>query len=127
MASDVIEMRTTLSVEQVKGIFSSTLQAFSRKVEFGSVQSGDNPFDAPVDFQAYASLKTLAGGWIVQIYINDEQDDRVVTLVSVGSSAFGRAVGGLKNTVSRSASREKATTVLENLRATDPTLRTASF
>ena len=127
MTSDIIEIRTNLSVEHVKDIFRSTLQSFSRKVEFGAVQSDDNPFNTPFDFEAYASLKTLVGGWIVQIYIGDEQDTRVVNLVAIGSSAFGRAFWGVKNTVSRSAGREKALLVLENLRTTDPALQTAAF
>jgi hypothetical protein len=121
--SEVLEVRTTLTVEQVKKIFSSTLQAFSRKVEFGAVQASDNPFDAAFDFQAYASLKTVAGGWIVQIFISDEGETRAVTLVPVGSSALGRAFGGLKNTVSRSAGREKSIAVLEQLRSADPALQ----
>jgi cold shock CspA family protein len=126
MARDVdVEARTTLTVQQIKTIFSSTLQAYSRKVEFGAVQPSDNPFDVPVDFQAYASLKTLTGGWSVQIYIVDKQDSRVVNLLPVGSSALGRAIGGLKNTYSRTAGREKALAVLEQLRTADPALQTA--
>lgn len=122
-ASSVTRIRTALSIEQVKAIFSSTLQPLSRKVEFGSVDDSSNPFDESVDFKAYASLKTLTGGWIVQIYILDEGDTRAVQLVAVGSSALGRAVGGLKNTVSRAAGQEKADAVVERLRAADPALR----
>lgn len=125
MSSDTIEVRTTLTVEQVKKIFQSTLGAYSSRVEFGAVQSSDNPFDTPNAFQAYASLKTFAGGWIVQIYISDEPDGRSVHLVPVGSSALGRAFGGLKNTVSRSAGQEKALAVVEQLRTADPALRSA--
>jgi hypothetical protein len=110
--------------EQVKKIFSSTLQAYSGKVESGTVQPSDNPFDTTTDFQAYASLKTFTGGWIVQIYVSDEQDIRVVNLLPVGSSALGRPFGGLKNTVSRSAGREKALAVVEQLRTADPALQT---
>ncbi|MFG3108512.1 hypothetical protein [Streptomyces tendae] len=126
MARDVgVEVHTTLTVEQIKTVFSSTLQAYSRKVEFGAVQPRDNPFDDGTDFQAYASLKTMTGGWCVQIYIADKQDFRVVHLMPVGSSALGRAVGGLKNTYSRTAGREKALAVLEQLRTADPALQTA--
>jgi hypothetical protein len=124
MATDTLEIRTTLTVEQVKQIFSSTLQSFSKKVEFGAIASSDNPFDAPMDFTAYASLKTFTGGWVVQIYVADNEGVRSVALVPVGSSAIGRAVGGLKNTYSRSAGREKAGTVLDRLRAADPALTT---
>ncbi|MFC4033884.1 hypothetical protein ACFO3J_20715 [Streptomyces polygonati] len=127
MAVSVTRIRTVLSVEQVKEIFSSTLQPFSRKVEFGSVDESSNPFEEQVDFKAFASLKTLTGGWTVQIYIVDEQDARAVQLVAVGSSPLGRAVGGLKNTVSRAAGQEKANTVVERLRAADPSLRNADL
>jgi hypothetical protein len=123
MPKDSLKIHTNLTVEQVKGIFSSTLQSVSRKVEFGAVQSGDNPFNTPVDFQAYASLKTLTGGWVVQIYISDEREFRVVSLLPVGSSGLGRAVGGLKNTVSRADGMEKSKAVLEKLRTADPALR----
>ncbi|KIF77192.1 hypothetical protein QR77_31660 [Streptomyces sp. 150FB] len=122
MPTDVLQFRTTLGVEHIKEIFSSTLQSYSRKVEFGPVSSGDNPFVKSVDFEAYASLKTLLGGWIVQIYINDYQDIREVALVPLGSSALGRAMWGARYTYSRSASREKAATVLGELRSADPAL-----
>lgn len=122
---DAVQIRTALPAEEVRNIFRSTLQAYSHKVEFGAVAPSDNPFDTPVDFQAYASLKTLAGGWIVQIYIVDRQDVREVSLLPVGSSAFGRAMGGLRNTVSRSAGRDRALAVLEQLRTADPALQTS--
>ncbi|MEV6210125.1 hypothetical protein [Kitasatospora sp. NPDC051914] len=125
MSRDIIEARTTLGVEEVKRIFNSVLQAYSAKVEFGPVQPDDNPFDTAPVFQAYASLKTFTGGWIVQIYITEDQDTRTVSLVPVGSSALGRAIGGLKNTVSRSAGRDRALAVLEQLRTADPALHTA--
>lgn len=115
MASEVLETRTALTVEQVKRVFSDVLS--SRKVEFGSIQPGDNPFAESADFEAYASRKTVAGGWIVQIYINDRGEARDVSLVAVGSTALGRAVGGLKNTYSLATSREMAVTVLDGLRA----------
>ncbi|MGH3380856.1 MAG: hypothetical protein ACRDP6_39590 [Actinoallomurus sp.] len=108
----------------MKKIFNSTLQRFSRKVEFGAISPSDNPFDEPMDFEAYASLKTFTGGWVVQIYIVDSDGVRTVNLLPVGSSGIGRAVGGLKNTYSRSAGREKCVAVLDGLRAADPTLTT---
>jgi hypothetical protein len=122
MATDALEIRTTLTVEQIKKIFNSTLQAFSRKVEFGPIAASDNPFAEQKDFEAYASLKTFTGGWVVQIYIDDVEGARTVSLLPVGSSALGRAVGGLKNTYSRSAGREKSQAVLDRLRAADPML-----
>lgn len=124
MNRDAIEIRTSLTIEGVKDIFRSTLGSYSKKVEFGPLQTSDNPFDAPADFEAFASLFTLTGGWIVQIYISDQHDERSVHLVPLGSSALGRAWGGLKNTVSRSASREKAVAVLDALRIADPALHT---
>ncbi|MET8172611.1 hypothetical protein [Streptomyces clavifer] len=123
MAADVLHLHTSLGIEQIKKIFSSTLQ-HSRKVEFGTVQGNDNPFDENADFQAYASLKTLFGGWIVQIYITERGDVREVQLVALGSSALGRALHGLRNAYSRSDSREKASAVVEQLRVVDPGLRT---
>jgi hypothetical protein len=42
MATDALEIRTTLTTEQVKKIFNSALQAVSKKVEFGAVLSSDN-------------------------------------------------------------------------------------
>jgi hypothetical protein len=122
MPTDALEFRTTLTVDHIKEIFSSTLQSYSRKVEFGSVLSSDNPFETSADFEAYSSLKTLIGGWVVQIYISDQQEIRQVALVPLGSSALGRALKGARNTYSRSASREKAATVLGALRAADPAL-----
>lgn len=123
MHKDAIEIDTALTIEQVKRIFQSTLGAYSRKVEFGPLEAGDNPFDTPADFEAFASLFTLTGGWIVQIGISGQDHGSSVLLVSVGSSALGRAWGGLKNTVSRAASREKALAVLDALRTADPALR----
>lgn len=119
---DTVEIRTTLSLAEAKSVFSSSLQAISRKVEFGAVASSDNPFEESEDFSAFASLKTFAGGWIVQIYITDQGNTRTIKLVPVGSSALGRAVSGLKNSVSKSAGREKVEVVVEALRNADPGL-----
>lgn len=124
MTEDVLHLQTSLGIEQIKKIFSSTLQ-YSRKVEFGSVRGTDNPFAENADFQAYASLKTFFGGWIVQIYITDLDTVREVQLVTMGSSALGRAMHGLRYTYSRSESRERASTVVDQLRAADPELLTA--
>ncbi|WP_405910167.1 hypothetical protein OG742_41800 [Streptomyces sp. NBC_00828] len=125
MAKDVVEISTSLSVEQVKQIFSTTLKAVSRKVEFGALPASDSPFDEPEDFAASASLNTFMGGWCVQVYVADRGDARIVNLVPVGSSALGRVFFGIKNTYSRSAGRAKCTTVVESLRATDRGLTTA--
>ncbi|MER7721171.1 hypothetical protein ABTX99_30330 [Streptomyces flaveolus] len=123
MAEDVLHLHTTLSVEAIKEIFGSTLR-LSRKVEFGTVPGSDNPFVGNADFQAYASLKTLLGGWLVQIYVTDRTDSREVRLVAAGSSALGRAWSGLRNAYSLSDSREKAAAVRERLRSADAGLRT---
>ncbi|MEU3662687.1 hypothetical protein AB0E77_23590 [Streptomyces sp. NPDC032940] len=124
MAEDVLHLHTTLSVEAIKEIFGSTLQ-LSRKVEFGTVPGGDDPFARNADFQAYASLKTALGGWLVQIYVTDRTDGREVQLVAAGSSALGRAWKGLRNAYSLSDSREKAAAVRERLSSADPGLRVA--
>ncbi|MEU0846350.1 hypothetical protein ABZ387_00020 [Streptomyces flaveolus] len=123
MAEDVLHLHTTLSVEAIKEIFGSTLQ-LSRKVEFGTVRGSDNPFVGNADFHAYASLKTVLGGWLVQIYVTDRTDSREVRLVAAGSSALGRAWSGLRNAYSLSDSREKAAAVREQLRSADTGLRT---
>lgn len=122
MAQNVVHLHTALGVEQIKKIFTSTLQ-YSRKVELGSVQGTDNPFEENADFQAYASLKTLLGGWVVQVYITDQGDFREVQLVAVGSGPLGRAFYG-RHAYSLSDGRAKVATVVGELRAADAGLRT---
>jgi len=116
-----VEIVTELSVGQAKALFRSTVEGAARRVELGAVEPG-GPFDDEVDFAGYASVKTLTGGWIVQIYVVDEGARRRIQLVPVGSSMLGRAVGGLRNTVSRAAGQEKVELLLDAFRAADPTL-----
>ena len=116
---ELVEFDTSLDLNQIKRIFSDTVAGLHRKVEFGPIQASDNPFDDSDDFSAFASLSTLTGGWVVQIYINDDGDSRRVRLAALGSGGVGRAVGGLKNTVSISKSREIILGVLAKLRSAD--------
>jgi hypothetical protein len=122
-AKGVVEIRTVLTLEQVKHIFSSTLLQFSEK----KVVFGTNPFREAheADFQGYAALKTLTGGWTVEIYITDHQDVRIVDLLPVGSTGLERAVFGLKNTYSLADSGKQAAAVINGMRAADPTLQFA--
>jgi hypothetical protein len=122
MAKRSIEVRTALDINTVRRLFREALEGVSRKVEFGAVSGSDNPFDDVEDFSGYGSLSTFTGGWVVQIYIFDHGDARIVHLVPVGSSALGRAFHGLKNTYSFASSQEKAAVVVEALRAADPAL-----
>lgn len=117
-----VDFETGLELEQVKGIFSSYLASLSRKVEFGPIESSDNPFDTPSDFSAFASLSTFAGGWIVQIYIQDRGSRREVTLVALGSGAMGRAFLGMRNTVSIGRSRAIVMEILEQFKNADSSM-----
>ncbi|MFJ7327138.1 hypothetical protein ACIQVN_12970 [Streptomyces cyaneofuscatus] len=122
MATEVIQLRTALSVEQVKKTFSTTLQT-SRKVEFGTVKASDNPFDERADFDASAELKTFLGGWLVQIYITDRTDAREIRLAALGSTPLARAWRGLRYTYSLKESRQKVMSVVEQLRSADAGLQ----
>ncbi|MEU6835737.1 hypothetical protein ABZ941_10830 [Streptomyces rubiginosohelvolus] len=122
MATEVIQLRTTLSVEQVKKTFSTTLQT-SRKVEFGAIRASDNPFEERTDFDAFAELKTFLGGWLVQIYITDRTDVREIQLAALGSTPLGRAWRGLRYTYSLKESRQRVMSVVEQLRSADAGLQ----
>lgn len=123
MPSEVIQVRSTLNLTEITQIFQVSLNG--RGVKFGKIKDEDDPFstmETQPDFSAVASHDKNVGSWAVQLYVYDESGSRLVELHAVYHSGFSRAMAGIRNTYSKSASVKNAQAVIVALREMDHSL-----
>jgi len=71
----------------------------------GALSQFDDRSDIEVVLNSGPGL--LSGAWAVQVYVTDTGASRNIELVAVGDSGFTRAIGGTRNTISLSRSKQK--------------------
>lgn len=99
-------------------------QAFAQiKADVQQISPSSNPldsFDGAADIAvAGGGQSLLGGGWVVQAFVFDGGDSRHIELVALGDSGFGRAMQGIRNSLSLSKSSEQMAFLADQLRAAD--------
>lgn len=119
-----------MKTESISLIMNDDVQTVGRKLQgalslakaqsIGEMESSSgalSKFDDRAAIEVVASGQGMVGGgWTVQVYVQDQQEQCEVVLVALGDGSFARAMGGARNTTSLSASIKKRDQIAASLR-----------
>ncbi|MGP4996039.1 hypothetical protein [Glutamicibacter ardleyensis] len=103
------EITTSLTVSEIKRCVNGVMG----KAQIGPIESG--VLDEPSDLEFLAERKGITGHSAVQFYVHDLGENRRVEIVALGVGGFGRALHGIKNTLSLSKSTQWADEIINSL------------
>ena len=114
---DTVTLCTQRTVKEIGKILQDTFRSIkAHSVEKISSDSGAlAEFDDRADIEIVARGSDFWGGWVVQVYVIDENNTRELTLVALGDSTLTRLNMGRKS-VSISKSIEKRDFIANTLR-----------
>jgi hypothetical protein len=105
MKTDMIEFETKRTTQELGRILADAVVAARGETApyespSGALQIYDDEKAIAVVARGQSSALSLSGFWAVQIFVFEQEGERLARLVALGDGGFTRAMSGSKNTVS---------------------------